>query len=166
MADLLFDWLGFSCFACVELDRDLPVWLNPHQSNGRSVVRREFSLVITFTTAEMSVSKRCLASARIFEWNKKVFLKFLNDHNFLMQKRSQNWPKIRRKRRRRRIAERERFSEWAKELTTHPHRKRHSHSTRLREYLNENVYRSASEESEKDEKGKVRTRSEKSATKK
>ena len=111
MADLLFDWLGFSCIACVELDRDLQVWLNPHQSNGRSVVRREFSLVITFTTAEMSVSKR-----------RKVFLKFLNDHNFLMQKRSQNWPKIRRKRRRRRIAERERFSEWAKErYYTHTH---------------------------------------------
>ena len=24
--DLLFDWLGFCCFACVELDRDLQVW--------------------------------------------------------------------------------------------------------------------------------------------
>ena len=32
--DLLFDWLGFSCFAYVELDRDLQVWLNPNQSNS------------------------------------------------------------------------------------------------------------------------------------
>ena len=26
--DLLFDWLGISCFAYVELDRDLQVWSN------------------------------------------------------------------------------------------------------------------------------------------
>ena len=38
MADLLFDWLRFSCFDCVELDRDLQVWKNPNQSN-RSVVQ-------------------------------------------------------------------------------------------------------------------------------
>ena len=25
MADLLFDWLGFGCFACIEFDRDLQV---------------------------------------------------------------------------------------------------------------------------------------------
>ena len=29
MADLLFEWLGFSCFANVEFDKDLQVWLNP-----------------------------------------------------------------------------------------------------------------------------------------
>ena len=28
-ADLLFDWLGFSCFAYVELDRGLQGWSNP-----------------------------------------------------------------------------------------------------------------------------------------
>ena len=37
MADLLFDWLGLSCFASVVLDRDLQVWLNPKQSNSWSV---------------------------------------------------------------------------------------------------------------------------------
>ena len=36
-ADLLFDWLGFSCFACVELERDLQVWSNPNQSNRWAV---------------------------------------------------------------------------------------------------------------------------------
>ena len=36
MADLLFDWLGFNCFAYVELDRDLQVWSNPNKSNRRS----------------------------------------------------------------------------------------------------------------------------------
>ena len=34
-ADLPFDWLGFSCFAYVELDTDLQVWSNPNQSNRR-----------------------------------------------------------------------------------------------------------------------------------
>ena len=77
MADLLFDWLGFSCIACVELDRDLQVWLNPHQSNGRLVVRREFSLVITFTSAEMSVSKRSLSPQPEFlNETKKYFWNF------------------------------------------------------------------------------------------
>ena len=36
---LLFDQLGFSCFVCVELDRDLQVWLDPNQSNRRSAVQ-------------------------------------------------------------------------------------------------------------------------------
>ena len=34
MADLLFDCLGFSCFASVELARDLQVWSNQNQSNS------------------------------------------------------------------------------------------------------------------------------------
>ena len=33
MADLLFDWFGFSCFSFLELDTDLQVWSNPNQSN-------------------------------------------------------------------------------------------------------------------------------------
>ena len=41
-ADLQFDWLGFSWFDCVELDRDLQVWLNPNQSNRRSAVQWYF----------------------------------------------------------------------------------------------------------------------------
>ena len=32
--DLLFDWLGFSCFAYVELDGNLEVWSNPNKSTG------------------------------------------------------------------------------------------------------------------------------------
>ena len=32
MADLLFACLGFCCFAYVELDRALQVWLNPNQA--------------------------------------------------------------------------------------------------------------------------------------
>ena len=36
-ADLLFDWLGFSCFAYVELDRDLQVWSNPIESNRSAI---------------------------------------------------------------------------------------------------------------------------------
>ena len=43
-ADLLFDWLWFSCFDYVKLDRDLPVWSNPNQSNRRSVVQWYFLL--------------------------------------------------------------------------------------------------------------------------
>ena len=39
MTDLLFDWLGFSCFAYVELDRALQVWSNPNQSNRGSAVQ-------------------------------------------------------------------------------------------------------------------------------
>ena len=39
MADLLFDRIGFSCFAYIELDRDLQVWSNPNQSKGRSAVQ-------------------------------------------------------------------------------------------------------------------------------
>ena len=39
MADLLFDFLGFSYFGCVELDRDLKVLSNPNQSNRRSGVQ-------------------------------------------------------------------------------------------------------------------------------
>ena len=31
--DLLFDWLASSCFAYVELDTNLQVWLNPNKSN-------------------------------------------------------------------------------------------------------------------------------------
>ena len=42
MADLLFDWLGFSCFACIELDRYLQVWLNPNQSNRKSAAQLYF----------------------------------------------------------------------------------------------------------------------------
>ena len=34
----LFDWLGFSCFASVELNRDLQFWSNANQSN-RSVIQ-------------------------------------------------------------------------------------------------------------------------------
>ena len=37
--DPLFDWLGFSCFAYVAIDRDLQVWSNPYQSNRRSAVQ-------------------------------------------------------------------------------------------------------------------------------
>ena len=44
MADLLFNWLGFSCFACVELDRYLQLWLNPNQSNRRSAIQFYFQL--------------------------------------------------------------------------------------------------------------------------
>ena len=40
----LFDWLGFSWFAYVELDRDLQVWSNPNQSNMRSAVQWCFPL--------------------------------------------------------------------------------------------------------------------------
>ena len=35
MADLLFDWKGFSCFEYIVSDRDLKVWLNPNQSGGQ-----------------------------------------------------------------------------------------------------------------------------------
>ena len=42
MANLLFNWIGFSCFACVELDRDLQLWLNPNQSNRRSAIQFYF----------------------------------------------------------------------------------------------------------------------------
>ena len=38
MANLQFDWLGFSCFAYVELDRDLQVWSYLNKSNRRSAV--------------------------------------------------------------------------------------------------------------------------------
>ena len=48
-ADLLFDWLGFSCFANVELDRDLQVWSNPNQSNRRSAVQWYFPLWWVFS---------------------------------------------------------------------------------------------------------------------
>ena len=34
MADLLFDWFGFSCFAYVESTTDLLVRLNLYQSGG------------------------------------------------------------------------------------------------------------------------------------
>ena len=44
MADLLFDLLVLSCFAYVELDRDLQVWSNPNQSNWRSTVQWYFAL--------------------------------------------------------------------------------------------------------------------------
>ena len=44
MANLLFNWIGFSCFACVELDRDLQLWLNPNQSNRRSAIQFYFQL--------------------------------------------------------------------------------------------------------------------------
>ena len=43
-ADLLLYWLGFSCFAYVELDRDLQVWLNPDQPNRRSAIQWYFIL--------------------------------------------------------------------------------------------------------------------------
>ena len=37
MANLLFDWLGFSHFGFVELDRDLQVWQIPtSQTEGQS----------------------------------------------------------------------------------------------------------------------------------
>ena len=37
MANLLFDWLGFSYFGYVELDRDLQVWQIPtSQTEGQS----------------------------------------------------------------------------------------------------------------------------------
>ena len=39
IADLLFDWLGFSCFAYVEFDTDIQIWLNPNESNRRSPVQ-------------------------------------------------------------------------------------------------------------------------------
>ena len=42
--NLQFEWLGFSCFAYVELDRDLQIWSNPNQSNRRSVVQWYFPL--------------------------------------------------------------------------------------------------------------------------
>ena len=32
MANLLIAWLGFGCFAYVELDRALQVWSNPNQA--------------------------------------------------------------------------------------------------------------------------------------
>ena len=38
MADILFILFGFSCFAYIELASALLVWLNPNQSNRRSVV--------------------------------------------------------------------------------------------------------------------------------
>ena len=38
------DWLGFRCFAYVELARGLQVWLNPNQSNRRSAVQCYFPL--------------------------------------------------------------------------------------------------------------------------
>ena len=44
MAELLFDQLRFSCFACVELDRDLQVWSNPNQSNRRSAIQWQLPL--------------------------------------------------------------------------------------------------------------------------
>ena len=34
IADLLFDWLGFSCFAYVEFDTDIQIWLNPTSQTG------------------------------------------------------------------------------------------------------------------------------------
>ena len=42
MPDLLFDWLGFSCFAFVELDRAIQVWSNPNQSSRTSVIQWYF----------------------------------------------------------------------------------------------------------------------------
>ena len=38
-ADILFILFGFSCFANVELAKDLPVWSNPNQSNRISAVQ-------------------------------------------------------------------------------------------------------------------------------
>ena len=52
MADLLFDWLGFSCFAYVKLDRDLQVWLNPNQSNRRYAVQLYFPLQSKWVLSE------------------------------------------------------------------------------------------------------------------
>ena len=39
MDDLLFDWLGFSCFVELKLQTDLLVWPNPNRSNRRSAVQ-------------------------------------------------------------------------------------------------------------------------------
>ena len=39
MADLLFDWFGFSCFVEMKLKTDLLVWPNPNWSNRRSAVQ-------------------------------------------------------------------------------------------------------------------------------
>ena len=47
MTNLLFDWLGFSYFACVELDRDLQVWSNPNQSNRRSAMQWYFPFEVS-----------------------------------------------------------------------------------------------------------------------
>ena len=58
MADLLFDWLGFSYFGCVELDRHLQVWSNPHQSNGRSAIQRYFPLQSKYTQGKQKNTHR------------------------------------------------------------------------------------------------------------
>ena len=52
MADLLFNWLGFSCFACVELDRYLQLWLNPNQSNRRSAIQLYFPYKVSESPLE------------------------------------------------------------------------------------------------------------------
>ena len=38
-ADLLFIFLGFSCFADVDLEKVLLVWSNPNHSNRRSAAQ-------------------------------------------------------------------------------------------------------------------------------
>ena len=51
--------LGFSCFACAELDRDLQVWPTPNQSNRRSADQCYFPLTYIFylfNSAGMTVS--------------------------------------------------------------------------------------------------------------
>ena len=57
-ADLLVHWLGFCCFAYVELDRLSQVWSMPNQSNRRSAVQRKFTL-----------------------WSKWVFFELLDSYN-------------------------------------------------------------------------------------
>ena len=39
MADLLFDWFGFSCFVELKLSTDLLIWPNPNRSNRRSAIQ-------------------------------------------------------------------------------------------------------------------------------
>ena len=67
-ADLLFDWLGFSCFACVELERDLQVWSNPNQSN-RWAVQWNFPLWSNWVFSALSYGETSSINSNLFSWN-------------------------------------------------------------------------------------------------
>ena len=73
--DLLFDWLGFNCFACVELYRDLQVWSKSNQSNRRSTVQQ---LDVQLFSGQRVIALACLFVRSIhlqasFLLNKLIF---------------------------------------------------------------------------------------------
>ena len=68
MADLLFDWIGFSGFAYVKLDRDLQVWLNPNQSNRRYAVQLYFPLQSKWVLSACSFNTCSGSPASVVPW--------------------------------------------------------------------------------------------------